>query len=241
MTCPKSGVVESVGATPGTFSIAAHDTEAAAFGVAIATGIVAVGATCPYVSEHGAVLTQSFTRTEHGLDVLGRVAGGAPIDEACRAVLRDDPHEAYRQVHGVDGTGATATVTGKSCVDWCGHEAGDHVTVAGNMLVGPAVLAEMRQAFEASDAPFEERLLDALAAGRAAGGDERGHVSAALLVHAPRPRLYHNLRVDAADEPITALRDLYVRARSVERELPDTTEELLGDYPDSLLEFGVKY
>jgi uncharacterized Ntn-hydrolase superfamily protein len=230
-------------ARPGTFSIAAYDPASETFGTAVATGIVAVGATCPYVSADAAVLTQSFTRTEHGRDLLDRVADGDPIDEAGEALLAADDHAGYRQVHGVDSSG-TFTFTGDDCVSWCGHRAGEHVTVAGNMLVGERVVDSVFEAFADTDPedPLGDRLLAALNAGDEAGGDKRGEVSAALLVHAPEPSLAHNLRVDRADDPVGELRALYDHARSVEAGLEEATDELVGeDYPEELLRTGIKY
>lgn len=230
-------------AQPGTFSIAAYDPTSETFGTAVATGIVAVGATCPYVSADAAVLTQSFTRTEHGRDILARVADGEPIDEAGDALLTADDYASYRQVHGVDATG-TFTFTGDDCVSWCGHRTGDHVTVAGNMLAGEDVVDSVFEAFVETDstARLGDRLLTALEAGDAAGGDKRGEVSSALLVHAPEPSLAHNLRVDRADDPVAELRALYDHACAVQSGLRAATDELVGtDYPDALLQTGIKY
>jgi uncharacterized Ntn-hydrolase superfamily protein len=230
-------------ARPGTFSIAAYDPSRETFGTAVATGIVAVGATCPYVSADAAVLTQSFTRTEHGRDALARVADGEAIGDAGEALLAADDHASYRQVHGVDRSG-TFVFTGDDCVSWCGHHAGDHHTVAGNMLAGGNVVDDVFETFAETDPDDElgDRLLSALDAGDAAGGDKRGEVSAALLVHAPEPSLAHNLRVDRADDPVSELRSLYDHARTVQAGLREATDELVGEnYPEALLRTGIKY
>ena len=156
-------------------------------------------------------------------------------------MLADDPHSGYRQIHGVATDGASHTFTGGDCVEWHGAVEGEDYTVAGNMLAGGDVLTSMGDAFEAADGRLSERLLAALEAGQSEGGDKRGKVSAALLVYAPSSKLYHNLRVDYADQPVARLVETYERAVEAEAEMGDAFTELLGDYPDALLEFGSKY
>ncbi|WP_266080661.1 DUF1028 domain-containing protein [Haladaptatus caseinilyticus] len=229
------------GYRPGTFSIAAYDSEEESFGVAVATGIVAVGATCPYVSDTAAVVTQSFTKTSHGSDVLSRVADGEGIESACESVLAEDKYSNYRQLHGVNRNGGQFAFTGDDCIEWCGSTTGANYSVAGNMLSDAAVIDAVSDAFTAATGPLSEQLLSGLEAGQKAGGDKRGKVSSALLVHAPEPKLYHNLRIDAAEQPIRELRELYETARETERNLQDETARQLGSYPDEILEFGVKY
>lgn len=225
-----------------TFSIAARDPATDQFGVAVTTGIVAVGAVCPYVSADAAVLTQSFTKTEHGSDALVRVADGETVDDACTALLDADRHASYRQVHGVDGEG-TFTFTGEDCVEWCGSRTGEGYTVAGNMLVGSDVVDAVADGFESTEGSLSERLLAALESGQDAGGDKRGKVSAALLVHAPEPKLYHNLRVDYAEAPVEHLRSTYEEAVDAQASLVESTDEQLGAgaYPEEILDFGLKY
>lgn len=225
-----------------TFSIAARDPAADEFGVAVTTGIVAVGAVCPYVSADAAVLTQSFTKTEHGSDALDRVANGETIDDACTALLDADDHASYRQVHGVDSEDSF-TFTGDDCVTWAGSRRGEGYTVAGNMLVGSGVVDAVAEGFEATEGSLSERLLSALEAGQDAGGDKRGKVSAALLVHASEPKLFHNLRVDYAEEPVAHLRTTYEAAVEAQESLVASTDEQLGvdAYPEEILEFGLKY
>ncbi|SDN24703.1 Uncharacterized conserved protein, Ntn-hydrolase superfamily [Halogranum gelatinilyticum] len=225
-----------------TFSIAARDPEADEFGVAVTTGIVAVGAVCPYVSADAAVLTQSFTKTEHGADALRRIAEGDAVDDACTALLNADEHASYRQVHGVDSERAF-TFTGDDCVEWAGSRTGENYTVAGNMLVGESVVERVADAFEAAEGRLSERLVAALEAGQAAGGDKRGKVSAALLVHAPEPKLFHNLRVDYAEEPVDRLRTTYEKAVEAQASLVESTDEQLGSgaYPEEILAFGHKH
>jgi len=221
-----------------TFSIAARDPGTGAFGAAVATGTVAVGATCPYVSERAAACTQSYTRTEHGRDAVARAAEGEPIDGACETLLAADEYASYRQLHGVDADGNAYTFSGDDCVGWYGSRAGENHTVAGNMLAGEAVVDAMDAAFVDADGDLATRLVAALAAGADAGGDKRGADSAALLIHAAEPRLFHNLRIDHDAAPVAALGDLLDRARENEADL---LADAGDDVPDELLRFGVKY
>jgi uncharacterized Ntn-hydrolase superfamily protein len=225
---------------PGTFSIAARDPDANVFGVAVTTGTVSVGATCPYVSEAAAVVTQAFTKTDHGREGVARAASGERVEDALSALLEADEHAAFRQVHGV-GVDSEFVFTGEKCTEWCGHRAGDDYTVAGNMLVGPGVLDATAETYESTDGDMAERLVSALEAGEAAGGDERGELSAALLIHAPDPEFYHNLRVDLSETPVTDLRDLLGEARRAQERLIADAEDRETDYPPSVFDFGVKY
>src|SRR2546422_5365074 len=187
-----------------TFSITARDRETGAFGVAVATARPNVGSLVPWVSARGAIATQARVNTELGRQGQALLAQGVPIDVALSALLRKDGDREIRQVHGLDAERVFGH-TGAGCVPWCGHQAGEAFTLAGNMLVGPEVLAAMERAFQASDGArrdLSERLLMALEAGQAAGGDKRGKQSAALLVAAGRePRLYPKLRVDEHAHP----------------------------------------
>lgn len=223
-----------------TFSIAAHDPERDAYGVGVTTGTVAVGATCPHVSARAAVSTQSFTSVDIGREAVERAAEGTPVDEACGALLDADPHADYRQVHGV-GEETTFIFTGEACVGWHGSVTGEHHTVAGNMLSGEAVVTAASEAFEEREGDLSERLVSALEAGRDAGGDERGEISAALLVHDPEPTMYHNLRVDSADDPVGELRALLTEARDAQARVREDVERTMDDYPEEILSFGLKY
>ncbi|WP_336023593.1 DUF1028 domain-containing protein [Halobellus salinisoli] len=226
--------------TPGTFSIAAHDPETNTFGAAVTTGTVAVGATCPYVSENAAALTQAFTKTEHGRDTVARVDAGERVDEAFESLLAADEYASYRQVHGVDAETEFA-FTGEECSEWAGHRVGEHYTVAGNLLTGPDVVEAVADAYESAAGDMPERLVSALEAGERAGGDDRGELSAAILVHAPEPQFYHNLRIDRSETPVSDLRALLAEAREARERVRTETDEVFDDYPEELLNFGVKY
>ena len=194
-----------------TWSIAAHDPGTGAFAVAVATCAFGVGANCPFVRAGvGAVSTQSITNRYLGPAVLDAMARGlAPVD-AIESALAGDAGRGIRQVHAVDRHGRAAAHTGANCVEWAGHALGIGVSVAGNMLAGPAVVADALARFEAAGAslPLPERLLAAMDAGLAAGGDRRGLQSAALLLVTTEDFADINLRVDDHRAPLDELRRL---------------------------------
>lgn len=210
-----------------TFSIAARCPEGRSFGVAVATARPNVGSLVPFVSLRGAIATQARVNTDLGRRGLALLTAEVPIEIALRALLEADSDREIRQLHGVDAQGVFA-FTGGECVEWAGHRTGEGgegegYTVAGNMLTGPEVLEAMAAAFEGSaELELSERLLRALEAGQAAGGDKRGKQSAALLVAAPESRYYHNLRVDEHADPVPELRRIYdlvvEHSRRIERE-----------------------
>lgn len=229
------------GYPPGTFSIAAYDSATAEVGVAITTGISGVGAVCPYVSDDAAVATQSFTKTSHGAKALDLVERGIELDSACEVLLQSDDYREYRQVHGVSSQETTYTYTGDNCVSWCGSISGKQYTIAGNMLIGKEVLEAVEAAFLKSSGELSHRLIKAIEDGQSVGGDKRGKVSAALLVHSPEPRRYHNLRVDLSDHPVHDLRELYNHSKEVHENLPDRLKEMIGEYPPDMLCHDIKY
>src|SRR5213075_607281 len=115
-----------------------------------------------------------------------------------------------RQLHLIDRRGRCAAHTGAQCIAWCGDRAYEGFSVAGNMLAGPAVLDATARAYQAqASAPFAERLLAAMAAGEAAGGDKRGKQAAALLIHTTEIYAFLDLRVDDHPDPIAELTRLY--------------------------------
>jgi len=229
------------GFVPGTFSIAARDPEAGEFGVAVSTALVGVGALCPFVSENAAVATQSFVKVSHGANAVEMADRGVSVPTALDALVTDDDHASYRQVHGIDAGGRTYAFSGDDCVDWYGHlEAEDH-TVAGNMLANGDVIEVMSETFGATRGELAERLMAALEAGQEAGGDKRGKISAALLVHSSDPKLYHNLRIDNSEDPVGDLREAFELGKETEADLPASADEMLGEYPEEILDFGLKY
>jgi uncharacterized Ntn-hydrolase superfamily protein len=192
------------------------------FGVAVTTRLPAVGTLCPFASENGAVATQSLVNVELGRKGIEYLDDGLAVGDALQALLNADDGAPQRQLHGVDSAG-TFAFSGEECKDWYGHVEGEGYTVAGNLLTGEAVVEAVADEYEASrgeDRPLAERLIDALEAGHAEGGDKREelHVqSAALLVESTEERelepYYDDLRVDATETPISDLRDTYELAK----------------------------
>ena len=196
-----------------TWSLLAHDADGA-FGIAIASRFLAVGALCPHVrSGVGALATQALVNPLYGEPGLALLAEGTPPEEVVRMLVEPDAGRDHRQLHVLDARGRVAAHTGSACIEWCGHLAGEQYSVAGNMLAGPAVLRETAAAYERSGAlPFAERLLSALEAGDAAGGDKRGKQAAALLVYTTESYPALDLRVDDHEEPFLELRRLYEKS-----------------------------
>ena len=166
-----------------TYSIVARDPSSGRFGVAIQTCWPFVGAGCPWVeSGIGAVATQSFTEIAHGPNGLARMRSGEAAPAALAALLAADPGEAVRQVGIVDAGGRAAAHTGARCVEAAGHLTADGVSVQANMMERPSVWPAMLSAYQRSDGDFVDRLLAALRAAEAEGGDVRGRQSAVLVV-----------------------------------------------------------
>jgi uncharacterized Ntn-hydrolase superfamily protein len=193
-----------------TWSIIARDNTTGQFGVAVATRFFAVGALVPHVrSRVGAIATQALVNGFYGTDGLRLLEGGASAREVVAKVVAADAGRDQRQVHAIDAQGRTAAHTGKSCIDWCGHLAGENVSVAGNMLAGESVIADTAAAYaENSTLPFPRRLIAAMRAGEAAGGDKRGKQSAALVICGDEEWPDLNLRVDDHADPLAELERL---------------------------------
>jgi uncharacterized Ntn-hydrolase superfamily protein len=204
-----------------TWSIIARDASGA-FGVAIASRFFAVGALCPHArSGIGAVATQALVNPLYAAPALDKLAQGIAPAQIIEQLTAADEGCAHRQLHLIGADGKSAAYTGASCIDWCGSTAGDGFSVAGNMLAGPQVIEATAAAYQASSGlPFAERLIAALAAGDAAGGDKRGKQAAALRVHTTEDYCALDIRVDDHPEPIQELRRLY--DKSLERYQPFT-------------------
>lgn len=190
------------------------------YGVAVTTRLPGVGTLCPFANEHGAVATQSLVNVELGRTGVAYLADGLAVEDALQALLNADEGESERQLHGVGRDGEFA-FSGEDCRDWYGDHVGENYTVAGNLLTGEEVLAETAAAYEGGDRsePLAKRLIDALAAGHAAGGDRREDLpvqSAALKVTTTEDRdahYYEDLRVDATETPLADLRETYEEAK----------------------------
>jgi len=204
-----------------TLSIVALDSNGA-FGVAVASRFFAVGALCPKAASGvGALATQALVNPLYAPAALAAMAQGLDPVDIVRMLTSADPGRDHRQLHLIDRAGRIAAHTGASCIDWCGHRPGSLYSVAGNMLAGPRVLDDTAAAFEASGAlSLAERLIVAMEAGEAAGGDKRGKQAAALILYSTESYPALDLRVDDHPEPIVELRRLY--EKSLERFQPFT-------------------
>ena len=193
-----------------TWSILARDAQGQ-FGLAIASRFFAVGALCLHSQRGvGALATQALMNPLYGPAGLALLAAGQPAAEALAELIASDAGREHRQLHLLPATGPAAAHTGAACIDWCGHQLFDDFSVAGNMLAGPQVLAATADAYlSAAGLPLAERLLAAMAAGEAAGGDKRGKQAAALRIQADEDYLQLDLRVDDHADPITELQRLY--------------------------------
>jgi uncharacterized Ntn-hydrolase superfamily protein len=202
-----------------TFSIVAFDSETGSLGVAVQSKFLAVGSVVPWARAGvGAIATQGMANYNYGPRGLELLARGVTADETVEGLISADEGREHRQVGVVDGRGRAATFTGSECFDWAGGVKGEHYAAQGNILVGPDTVEAMARTYEETQGDLAARLLSALDAGQAAGGDSRGKQSAALLVvregggyGGDNDRVV-DLRVDDHPEPIRELiriRDLH--------------------------------
>ncbi|WP_431285848.1 DUF1028 domain-containing protein [Humitalea sp. 24SJ18S-53] len=218
-----------------TWSILARDAQTGALGAAVTTRFFAVGAICPMLrSGVGAVCSQALVNPLWRGAALDRLAAGQGPDDAIAALVAADAGAGMRQLHVMAADGRSARHTGDRCTSYAGHLAGADVSVAGNMLVGPDVLAATLAAFQAaSGLPLAARMLAALEAGEAAGGDKRGRQSAALVVMGAADETAEiDLRVDDHPDPLAELRRLYAVAQR--RFVPFRRHMATADGPGTL-------
>jgi uncharacterized Ntn-hydrolase superfamily protein len=218
------------------------------FGVAVTTRLPAVGVLCPFANGAGAIATQSRVNVDLGRRGVAYLADGLGIEDALRALLQADDGAAERQLHGVDRSGEFA-FSGEECNPWYGDEVRDGYTVAGNLLTGESVVRATADTYddlrvtgepdgsagrESDHEPLAARLVEALAAGQAEGGDKREELtvqSAALVVTTSEDQpveerpLYSDLRIDASETPIVDLRETVADARAAQETLEARAEE----------------
>jgi uncharacterized Ntn-hydrolase superfamily protein len=227
-----------------TFSIVARSADGESWGVAVASKFLAVGAAVPAaVAGVGAIATQAHANVAYKGQALAHLDDGATAAVALQRLLEEDDGRDHRQVGIVDVDGNAASHTGPACLDWAGSVTGDGYAIQGNILAGSQVVEAMEAAWldSSPQAPLADRLLAALTAGDAAGGDARGRQSAALLVvregagYGGLDDIAVDLRVDDHPEPIVelsrllALNELYLTASTAEEQVPvtpDLAEEL---------------
>ncbi len=200
-----------------TFSIVAADLETGEVGCAVQSKYFSVGSVVPWAwAGIGAVATQAAGVAVYGRLALEELQRGAMPEAALETVLADDPGRETRQLGIVTADGRAAAFTGKECLDWAGHRVGPGFAIQGNILAGEAVVDEMARAYTETVGTLVERLVAALEAGQAAGGDKRGQQSAALIVERAGGRAESregidricDLRVEDHQEPIVELRRL---------------------------------
>src|SRR5256712_470117 len=198
-----------------TWSIIARDPSTGQIGIAVATRFFAVGARVPHIAPGiGGVATQALVNPYYGIDGVRLLREGRSPREVVDALIAADNGRESRQLHVMDIKGRIAAHTGRECIDWCGHIQGDGFPIAGNMLAGAAVLDDTARAYAANGSlPFAQRLIAAMKAGEAAGGDKRGKQSAALLIHGEEEWSDLDLRVDDHTDPLAELERLEAVSR----------------------------
>jgi uncharacterized Ntn-hydrolase superfamily protein len=222
-----------------TFSIVARSADGTAFGVAVASKFLAVGAAVPAAAAGvGAIATQAYANLAYRPEGMAQLREGRSASLTLETLVAADDKRETRQVGIVDVAGAAATFTGSECNPWAGGVSGEGYAIQGNILAGPEVVAAMEDAWHATRAedPLARRLLAALAAGDTAGGDRRGRQSAAMLVVTPEggygggSDVLVDLRVDDHATPVDELarlldlHDLYFGKPD-----PDTLLDLSGE------------
>src|SRR5665213_1611240 len=193
-----------------TWSIIARDSSTGQLGIAVATRFFAVGARVPYIAPGiGAIATQALVNPYYGIDGLKLLRDGHSPGDIVASLTAADSGRESRQLHILDAGGRIASHTGRECVDWCGHLAGNCFSIAGNMLAGASVLDDTAEAYIAGETlPFAQRLIAAMRSGEAAGGDKRGKQSAALLIYGEEEWSDLDLRVDDHADPLAELERL---------------------------------
>src|SRR4051812_3920076 len=197
-----------------TWSIIARDSATGHFGIAVASRFFAVGARVPHIAANiGGIATQALVNPYYGIDGLKLLREGRAPRAVIDTLISADSGRESRQLHIMDAGGRIAAHTGRDCVDWCGHIEGNGFSIAGNMLAGARVLDDTAKAFGSSELPFAQRLIAAMRAGEAAGGDKRGKQSAALLIHDSEEWSDLDLRVDDHADPLSELERLEAVSR----------------------------
>jgi uncharacterized Ntn-hydrolase superfamily protein len=234
-----------------TYSIVACDLEAGQWGVATQSKFLAVGSVVPWAEPHaGAVATQAFANPRYGPDGLSLLRQGIAAEEVVARLTGADEGRDHRQLGVVDAGGGSATFTGPECMDWAGGVSGPGFAAQGNILVSEATVHALAAAWEASSGrPLAHRLVEALAAAQAAGGDRRGQQSAALLVverdggYGGLSDTLVDLRVDDHPDPIVELHRLHeihelLFGRTPRGKWLPVDEELAGELRERLARLG---
>ncbi len=236
---------------PSTFSIVAFDPATGDLGIAVQSKFIAVGAVVPWAKAGvGAIATQSYANTAYGPDGLALLEKGLSAQETIERLTAADEERALRQVGIVSARGDAATFTGEECHPWAGGVTGEGYCCQGNILVSGETVSAMASTFEATEGALADRLLAALVAGQAAGGDKRGQQSAALLVvrekggYGGYNDILLDLRVDDHPTPIEELQRIYrlhkvYFGKSNEADLIDLTPSLVQEIQQTLTALGL--
>ncbi len=225
-----------------TYSIVARDPGTGELGVAVQSHWFAAGIVCWARAGVGAVATQALALVEHGPLGLELMAGGGSAEEALGARLAADPDREHRQVAMVDREGRVAAHTGRSCIREAGHRTGEGFSCQANMMRRATVWDAMAEAFRGARGDLAERMLAALEAAEAEGGDIRGRQAARVLVvrgeasERPWEDVLVDLRVDDHPDPLPELRRLLTLQRAYERLERAEEFELAGDVDGALRE-----
>ena len=217
-----------------TYSIVARCPDTGQLGIAVQSHFFSTGSVVPWLQAGvGAVATQATAEVAHGPDGLARLRAGRTPAKALRDILGLDPGAEVRQVAIVDASGRAAVHTGASCIAHAEHLVGEGFTTQANMMERSGVPEAMAEAFRAATGPLELRLVDALDAGEAAGGDIRGRQSATVCVvdAEPADRPGHerrvDVRVDDHPDPLVEVRRLVGLARAY-RQMEDADDAMSG-------------
>jgi uncharacterized Ntn-hydrolase superfamily protein len=238
--------LENVPARPvATYSIVARDEKTGELGVAVQSHWFSVGSVVPWAEAGvGAVATQSFVEPSYGPLGLDAMRKGVAAEKALHDLLALDPHPEVRQVAFVDASGNAAAHTGGGCIPAAGHHIGAGYTTEANLMLSSEVPDAMARAFEASSGPLAERLLTALDAAQAVGGDIRGKQSAAVLVvrgkRSDKPwtdRLV-DLRVEDSDHPLKELHRVLGLARAYDLMNEGDEAVAAGKMEDALRDYS---
>jgi len=228
-----------------TYSIVARDPATGQLGVAVQSHWFSVGSLVTWAEAGvGAVATQSFVEPAYGLRGLELMKSGLTAEQALAALVEVDEGRAVRQVAFVDAAGHVAAHTGASCIESAGQHVGDSYSVQANMMLNDHVVPAMRQAYESARGDLAERLLQALEAAEAAGGDIRGRQSAAMLIvegestGRPWADRVLELRIEDHPEPLVELRRLLTVHRAYEHMNAGDVAVEHGDLELAMTEYG---
>lgn len=227
-----------------TWSIVAREPETGRLGVGVSTCYFAVGAISPFVEAGVAALSiQSLLNPFYAIDGMRLLREGLAPAAVIARLTEGDAGAQMRQWHIIDSAGRIAQHTGTGCIEWSGHVTGADCSAAGNMLAGPQVVRATADRFAATRGlPMAERLLQALEAGEAAGGDKRGRQSAAIKIFGAEPYAELDIRVDDHADPLAELRRLYVKSRehfAIYRSLMPTRRDPAGTFDRAVLDAAV--